>query len=52
MVDGTPNASHTEQTNFILRYLTNDGEIFTDQERFLAFVDCFKKSGLEIANLI
>ena len=52
MVDGTPDASHTEQTTFILRYLTNDGEIFTVQERFLAFVDCFEKSGLEIANLI
>ena len=52
MVDGTPAASHTEQTTFILRYLTNEGEIFTVQERFLALVDCFKKSGLEIINLI
>ena len=33
MVDGTPDASHTEQTTFILRYLTNDDEIFTVQER-------------------
>jgi len=52
MVDGTPDASHTEQTTFILRYLTKDGEIFTVQERFLAFVDCFEKSDLEIANLV
>ena len=52
MVDGTPDASHTEQTTFILRYLTNDGEIFTVQERFLAFVDCFEKLGLKIANLL
>ena len=37
---------------FLTRYLTNDGEIFTVQERYLAFVDCFKKSGLEVANLI
>ena len=51
MVDGTPGASHTEQTTFILRYLTNDSEIFTVHERFLAFADCFEKSGLEITNL-
>ena len=42
----------SEQTTFILRYLTNDGEIFTVQERFLAFVDCLEKLGLEIANVI
>jgi len=52
MVDGTPDSGHTEQTTFILRYLTNDGEIFTVQERFLAFVDCLEKLGLEIANVI
>ena len=52
MVDGTPDASHTQQTTFILRYLTKEGESFFVQERFLAFVDCCKKSGIEIANLI
>ena len=53
MVDGTPDASHTEQTTFIVRYLAaKDGESFEIQERFLAFADYCKKSGLEIANLI
>ena len=53
MVDGTPDSSHTEQTTFILRYLSrqSDGE-YVIQERFLKFVDCNKKTGADIAALI
>ena len=53
MVDGPPDSSHTEQTTFILRYLSrqSDGE-YVIQERFLKFVDCNKKTGAYIAALI
>ena len=52
MVDATPDASHIEQTTFILRYLIRENESYMVQERFLAFVDCWQKTGIEIANLI
>jgi len=54
IVDATPDSAHIEQTTFILRYVlanneTNEYEIF---ERFIEFVDCNKKTGEDIANLI
>ena len=52
IVDGTPVSSHVEQTTFIIRYLTRELETFVVQERFLKFVDCCKKTGLEISMLI
>lgn len=52
MVDATPDSSHIEQTAFILRYLTKDIECYVINERFLAFVDCCQKTGIDIANLI
>ena len=52
MADATPDASHIEQTTFILRYLTRENESYVVQERFLAFVDCCHKTGIAIANLI
>lgn len=58
IVDATPDSSHLEQTVFILRYLSlyfNDQSTeseYEKQERFLAFVDCNKKSGEAIAKLI
>lgn len=54
IVDATPDSSHVEQTTFILRYLHFNLElkICTIQERFLAFVDCNKKTGTAIADLI
>lgn len=52
MVDSTTDASHTEQTTFILRYLKNDDERFIIEEPFLAFADCCKKTGVVIAALI
>ena len=39
MVDATPNASHTEQTTFVLRYLLEETGEFMIKERFLTFVD-------------
>ena len=51
-MDGTPDSSHTEQTTFILRYMKRDGDVFSVQERFLVFVDCCNKTGVEIASLI
>ena len=52
MIDATSDASHIEQTTFILRYLTRENEKYTVQERFLVFVDCCQKKGIEIANII
>ncbi|XP_037797190.1 zinc finger MYM-type protein 1-like [Penaeus monodon] len=52
MVDATPDSSHIEQTTFIIRYLTRELQEFFVQEHFLTFVDCCKKTGLEIAMLI
>ena len=39
MVDGTPDASHTEQTTFVLRYLANEMGEFVIKE-FLNFEHC------------
>ena len=39
MVDATPNASYTEQTIFVLRYLLEETGEFMIKERFLTFVD-------------
>ncbi|XP_037797777.1 zinc finger MYM-type protein 1-like [Penaeus monodon] len=52
IVDATPDSSHVEQTTFIVRYLTRELQKIFVQERFLTFVDCCKKTGLEIAMLI
>ena len=54
IVDATPDSAHVEQTVFILRYihLNADLDIFELHERFLAFVDCNKKTGKDIAHLI
>jgi len=51
MVDATPDASHTEQTTFIPRYLSQDQSGFTCQECFLPFVDCCEKTGAQIASM-
>ena len=44
IVDGTPDASHTEQITFVLRYVLYDGNTGTWEvkERFLMFKDCEK----------
>lgn len=54
IVDVTPVSTHVEQTIFILRYLHFDDKekMYEIKERFLAFVDCNKKTGEDIANLI
>lgn len=54
IVDATPDSAHIEQTTFVLRYLRLDSveKKFTIEERFLAFVDCYKKTGAAIADLI
>ena len=46
MVDATPDMSHTEQSTFILRYLTCDecGK-YQIQKRLLSFTDDNKKTG-------
>ena len=52
MVDTTPDPSHKEQTTFLLRYvLQNEGQ-FSVVERFLKYIDCNKKTGEEIAQMI
>ena len=54
IVDATPDSSHIEQTTFILRYvsLPQDEVGYKIQESFLKFVDCNKKTGSDIAELI
>lgn len=54
IVDATPDSAHIEQTTFILRYLHLNPEEkrYTIYERFLAFVNCNKKTGADIADLI
>ena len=52
MVDATPDSRHIEQTTFILRFLTKANDSYVINERFLAFVDCCQKTGIDIANLI
>ncbi|XP_047141270.1 zinc finger MYM-type protein 1-like [Hydra vulgaris] len=54
IVYATPDTDHIEQNVFILRYvlqnkLTGKYEV---KERFLEFVDCNKKTGEDIANII
>jgi hypothetical protein len=52
MVDATPDSSHKEQTTFLLRYvLQNEGQ-FSVVERFLKYVDCSKKTGKKLAQMI
>lgn len=51
IVDGTPDASHTEQITFVLRYVYCDGNTWEVKERFLKFKDCEKKKGYDIATL-
>ena len=54
IVDATPDSSHTEQTTFILRYVSmpQDNICYEIHERFLSFVDCSQKTGTAIADLI
>ncbi|XP_029172840.1 zinc finger MYM-type protein 1-like [Nylanderia fulva] len=54
IVDATPDSAHVEQTTFILRYvhLNPEEKKYTIEERFLEFVDCNKKTGAAIADLI
>ena len=52
IVNATADSSHVEHTTFIIRYLTRELETFIVQERFLTFVNCCKKIGLEISTLI
>ena len=59
IVDATPDASHAEQTTFIIRYVSTPdleqsghGVGYTVQESFLKFVNCSKKTGSDIADLI
>ncbi len=52
LVDATPDSSHVEQTTFILRYVTLKEKKYRVKEHFLAFVDCNKKKGADIAKLI
>ena len=51
IVDATPDSAHMEQTTFILRYvlLPQDGTSYEINE---TFVDCNKKTGSDIAELI
>ena len=53
MVDATPDMSHTEQSTFILRYLTYDecGK-YQIQERFFSFIDDSKKTGTDLSEMI
>ncbi|XP_004212075.2 zinc finger MYM-type protein 1-like [Hydra vulgaris] len=54
IVDATPDTAHIEQNAFILRYVLQDkltGK-YEVKERFLEFVDCNKKTGEDIANII
>ena len=52
IVDGTPDASHTEQITFILRYVHCVNHSWKIEERFLQYQDCEKKKGCDIAELI
>ena len=52
IVDATPDSSHMEQTSFTLRYVSCNDRICSIQERFVEFLDCNRKTGAEIAQLI
>ena len=52
IVDGTPDASHTEKITFILRYIHHDDNNWKINERFLQYQDCEKKKGCDITELI
>ena len=54
IVDATPDNSHIEQQTFVLRYVVKDAvnKEYVIKELFLEFVDCNKKTGTEIANLV
>ena len=52
IVDGTPDASHTEQITFILRYGYHNDSNWKIEERFLQYQDREKKKGCDIAELI
>lgn len=67
IVDATPDSAHKEQTAFLIRYIHRPDEVtekvnpddiepnkqlFEIHERLLAFVDCSKKTGEAIYDLI
>ncbi|XP_075042362.1 zinc finger MYM-type protein 1-like [Mixophyes fleayi] len=52
IVDATPDSAHMEQTTFILRYVLVVNNEYQVLERFLEFVNCNKKTGEAIADLI
>ncbi|KAL5486462.1 hypothetical protein EMCRGX_G018940 [Ephydatia muelleri] len=55
ILDSTPDASHKEQTTFILRYVSavpriaDTVRVFEIQERFMTFMDFSQKKGEDIA---
>lgn len=53
IVDGTPDASHTEQITFVLRYAHQTQQnVWEIMEHFLKYEDFEKKKGQDIAQLI
>ncbi|KZR99944.1 Zinc finger-like protein [Daphnia magna] len=54
ITDGTPDESHTEQINFVLRFVffKTDEKKWEIRERFLGVEDMEKKKGVDITNLI
>lgn len=52
LVDGTPDASHFDQTTFILRYVFDCESEYKIVERFLCFSRSTGKTGQDIADLI
>ena len=52
MEDSTPDSSHVEQTEFLLRYIVRHKSRFEIVERFMKFVDCNDKAGHEITQMI
>lgn len=57
ILDSTPDASHKEQTTFILRYvsachgMTDADRVYDIQERFMTFMDFSQKKGEDIAEM-
>ena len=57
ILDSTPDASHKEQTTFILRYvsashrMTDTDHVYDIQERFMTFMNFSQKKGEDIAEM-
>ena len=52
IIDGTLDASYTEQITTILRYSHHNGNNSKMEERFLQYQDCEKKNGCDITEMI